>query len=139
MPVSIGKQNRQSIRKIATTMYGVALLLGAAACRGDAPPAATRVITLHVANGIVSGDDVVPAQPTGSVRVRQNDEIVLRWTVDEPTTVHLHGYELEMDVPAGAPTDLRFTARAAGRFVIEGHAGSNRADRPLVYLEVEPR
>ena len=29
------------------------------------------------------------------VRVRQGDEVTLKWTTDRPFTLHLHGYDLE--------------------------------------------
>lgn len=72
------------------------------------------------------------------VRVRQGDEVTLRWTTDRLFTVHLHGYDIEAKLAPGAPVSMRFTARATGRFPIEIH-GARGEERTVVYLEVHPR
>lgn len=74
------------------------------------------------------------------LRVRQGDEVTLRWTSDRALTIHLHGYDIEKKVPsAGEPTIIRFTARATGRFPIEVHDASHGQPKVLGYLEVHPR
>jgi FtsP/CotA-like multicopper oxidase with cupredoxin domain len=74
------------------------------------------------------------------IRVRQGDDVTLRWTADGPLTIHLHGYDIEKTVPvAGEPTIMRFTARATGRFPIEVHRASHGQEKTLGYLEVHPR
>ena len=80
------------------------------------------------------------------VRVTQGDEIELRWTADEPASLHLHGYDLHAAPAPGAPSKMSFSARATGRFPITAHgfagehadAGGHR-ERTLIYLEVHPR
>jgi len=37
------------------------------------------------------------------VRVRQGDDVTIRWTTDKPLTIHLHGYDLEAKLTPGAP------------------------------------
>lgn len=70
------------------------------------------------------------------LRVRQGDEVTLRWTTNRPFTLHLHGYDLEARlVPQGA-VELRFTARAAGRFPLEIHGPGT--ERTVGHLEVHP-
>jgi len=74
------------------------------------------------------------------IRVRQGDDVTLRWTSDRALTIHLHGYDIEKQVPsAGEPTIMRFTARATGRFPIEVHGASHGPEKVLGYLEVHPR
>jgi hypothetical protein len=74
------------------------------------------------------------------IRVRQGDDVTLRWTTDRSLTIHLHGYDIEKQVPVGAePTIMHYTARATGRFPIEVHGRGHAHERTLVYLEVYPR
>ena len=79
------------------------------------------------------------------VRVKQGDAVRLRWTVDRPVILHLHGYDLETRVEPGAVGEMSFTARATGRFPVHAHAavartGSNAPEEALlVYVEVYPR
>ncbi len=71
------------------------------------------------------------------VRVRQGDEVTLKWTTDRPFTLHLHGYDLEARLVPQTPTELRFTARATGRFPLEIHGPGT--ERTVGHLEVHPR
>ncbi|HEY7138907.1 MAG TPA: hypothetical protein VIE44_02320 [Methylomirabilota bacterium] len=71
------------------------------------------------------------------LRVRQGDEVALKWTTDRPFTLHFHGYDLEAKLTPQAPVELRFTARAAGRFPLEIHGPG--VERTVGYLEILPR
>jgi len=79
------------------------------------------------------------------IRVNEGDIVKLRWTSDQPLVLHLHGYDIEKRVVAGAVTELAFTAYATGRFPIHVHAqgagagGHAREDAPLAIIEVYPR
>jgi hypothetical protein len=79
------------------------------------------------------------------ISVKQGDMVRLRWSTDQPLTVHLHGYDIEMPVEPGATTDLTFTAYATGRFPVHVHAqgalasGHMHEEEPLVNIEVYPR
>ncbi|HSS71126.1 MAG TPA: hypothetical protein VLQ46_10815 [Casimicrobiaceae bacterium] len=79
------------------------------------------------------------------VRVTQGDIVKLRWHVDRPMVLHLHGYDIEKRVQPDAVVEMSFTARATGRFPLHAHAGgaggSDRAheEAPLLYVEVYPR
>jgi hypothetical protein len=84
----------------------------------------------------VKGGRLPPNQSV--VRVRQGDEVTLKWTSDQAVTLHLHGYDLEAKVAPPAPAEMRFTARAAGRFPIEVHGAAGK-HATLGYLEVHPR
>ena len=79
------------------------------------------------------------------IRVNEGDVVKLRWTSDQPLILHLHGYDIEKRIAAGAVTELGFTAYATGRFPIHVHAqgaaagGHAHADAPLAIIEVYPR
>jgi hypothetical protein len=81
------------------------------------------------------------ALPTGSqvVKVRQGDEVTLRWTTDAALTIHLHGYDIEKELAPGRPVSMQLSARVAGRFPIEIHPRGGGRERTLGYLEVHPR
>jgi hypothetical protein len=77
------------------------------------------------------------------IRVNEGDIVKLRWTSDQPLVLHLHGYDIEKRVVAGAVTELAFTAYATGRFPIHVHAqeagAGGHAHAPLAIIEVYPR
>lgn len=116
-------------------------LLGVLTIAPAWPQDDVRVIDLRIVERAVEGDDVIAARPAGVVRVEQGDLVELRWSSDEQTTVHLHGYDLEIEVPAGGEATMRFLARATGRFPIETHGigADHRLEITLLYLEVHPR
>jgi FtsP/CotA-like multicopper oxidase with cupredoxin domain len=70
------------------------------------------------------------------IRVRQGDEVTLKWTADRSVTLHLHGYDIEARVAPPTPVEMRFTASATGRFPIEIHAQTHAT---IGHLEVHPR
>jgi hypothetical protein len=71
------------------------------------------------------------------LRVQQGDEVTLKLTTDRPFTLHLHGYDLEAKLLPRTAVELRFTARATGRFPMEVHATGT--ERTIGHLEVHPR
>jgi len=79
------------------------------------------------------------------IRVNEGDVVKLRLVSDQPIVLHLHGYDIEKRVAAGAITELAFTAYATGRFPIHVHAqgtavgGHAHEDAPLAIIEVYPR
>lgn len=119
-------------------------LLLAAACGGVAPEDRTFDLT------IVQGE----LQEESTLRVKHNDVVTLRVDSDEAGEVHLHGYDLDLEVASGAISDLVFTANATGRFDFELHrSGEEHSDEHedehedderaepvrLGSLEVQPR
>ena len=103
---------------------------------------------LAALNGRALADDHVfdlaihPAKPPAKppvLSVLENDRVVVRLTSDQPVHVHLHGYDIESAVAPDHPTMLRFTANATGRFPIEIHSKEPYKQRPLAYIEVQPR
>jgi FtsP/CotA-like multicopper oxidase with cupredoxin domain len=69
------------------------------------------------------------------IEVRQGDRVTLRLSSQEPTELHLHGYDLEEEVPPGEAATLSFEADLTGRFEIEDH----ESETTLGVLLVQPR
>ena len=78
------------------------------------------------------------------IRVKQGDVVRLRCTADRRTTVHLHGYDIELRIEPGVTRELTFTARATGRFPLHVHGPAERSgshaheEPPLATIEVYP-
>ena len=62
-----------------------------------------------------------PDAPTQKVEVALGAELTLRITTPVDDAVHVHGYEIEKDLPAGQPTDIVFVANMAGSYEVESH------------------
>ena len=79
------------------------------------------------------------------IRVKQGDNVTLRWSSDRTINLHLHGYDIEKKLEPGSATDMTFHARATGRFPVEVHtskagaAAHAHGEAPLVQIEVHPR
>jgi hypothetical protein len=78
------------------------------------------------------------------IRVKQGDAVRLRCTADRRTTVHLHGYDIELRIEPGVTSELTFSARATGRFPLHVHGPTERSgshaheEPPLATIEVYP-
>ena len=76
-----------------------------------------------------------------TIKIKQGDAVELRWTSDQPLRLHLHGYDVMIDVKPGAPTVTALKARTPGRFSVEklqqqksGHHHGGK----VLYFEVYP-
>ena len=88
---------------------------------------------------VIAERTLVSGGPT--IRVTQGDQVELVWSSDEGVELHLHGYDLELQVSAGEPAVLAFTAAIAGRFPLTSHGfagGGDHSHRPLLYIEIYP-
>jgi plastocyanin len=100
----------------------------AAAPSDSASAPAAAVIEMVVAKGrVVSGPSVV--------KVTQGDRVRLGVTVDAADELHLHGYNLHLNLKPGQRAQLDFVAGKSGRFTYELH----HADLELGAIEVYPR
>lgn len=87
------------------------------------------------------------------IQVKQGDTVMLKIQAHKVGELHLHGYDIEQELAAGAVTEMQFTADATGRFKLtfhekegEDHA-TPRAGTPVPeeeekevgFLEVRPR
>jgi hypothetical protein len=77
-----------------------------------------------------------------SVRVTRGQSVILRWRSDQPLELHLHGYDVTATVKPGAPAEMKFVARATGRFPVEAHgkaaSSGGHSHKALFHLEVYP-
>ncbi|WP_374195508.1 hypothetical protein [Streptomyces sp. ISL-87] len=82
------------------------------------PPAATseadRTVTVTVRNG-----KVAPAP--GRTEIKRGERVALRVTSDRADTLHVHGYDKELALPAGQEATLVLTADRTGLFEVETH------------------
>jgi len=117
---------------LATLVWAFSLIAASSAFFGAL--AAQLTFDLTVAHGRVP-------DTMRLIRVKQGDVVRLRWSADQPVTLHLHGYDIEKHVEPGTT----FTAYATGRFPVHVHAQGARIDgpaheeEPLVNIEVYPR
>jgi hypothetical protein len=90
--------------------------------------AAERLIDLTIVHGKLTGGQ-------DTIRVQQNDSVVLRWHSDRPIGLHLHGYEIETRVVPGTVAEMRFGVFAAASLLqasaAAAHGFGQRYDLPL--------
>ena len=127
------------IRRTRWILSAIAALYAIASI-ADAPPAAAQPdivqrYDLQIANGRLSDN-------RKTITVKRGDRVEINWRADTQTTLHLHGYDIEVSAGPDKPQIMAFTARATGRFAIETHAspGQGKSGHAvLIYLEVHPR
>ncbi len=54
-----------------------------------------------------------------AIGVNLGDEVILRVTSDQADEVHIHGYDLKVEVGTGETVDLSFVADVPGIFEVE--------------------
>lgn len=85
-----------------------------------------RRIEVVISGGQVSGD-------TGRVEVPVGEQVSLIVISDVPGEVHVHGYDLELELVPGASASITFDATVAGVFEVE----LDGSDTLLLTLQVE--
>jgi hypothetical protein len=81
------------------------------------------------------------------IRITQGDVLELVFTTDESAELHLHGYDIYLNVEPGTPAVMRVDAKIAGRYPLESHrfgsvsqqASGAHAHTVLLHLDVYPR
>jgi hypothetical protein len=101
---------------------------GATARAPESGAAELRIFRLEVAGGrLASGPTVIS--------VHQGESLTLHVVSDQADQLHLHGYDLLLDLEPNTPATLSFAADRSGRFGYELHG----AHHELGVLEVQPR
>ena len=77
---------------------------------------------------------VLEKDKVSKIRVKQGDQVAFTVHVDQPDTVHVHGYDIEKDVQPGKDTKISFNADITGIFDIELHS----TDEQIAQLRVDP-
>ena len=62
---------------------------------------------------------VVEGGPT--IRVTEGDRVVIVWHSGETGELHLHGYDIAIDLKPGKATETMLYAQVAGRFPLTSH------------------
>jgi hypothetical protein len=116
---------------------GLALIVPAAngaAASPPVPPAGMAVpphaFAVEIANGRVKGDD--------TLKVRQGEQVEVRFSSDQPVVLHLHGYEVEAKVTPPGAALMSFKANLPGRFPVHEHRTGAGNHRALLFVEVHP-
>ncbi len=90
----------------------------------------TRIFEIALRDG-----KIVDAETT--IKISEGDTVELHWSSDGEVELHLHGYDIEIEVAAGGTGVMAFEAYATGRFPIVAH-GHGVSHAPFAYLEVHP-
>jgi heme/copper-type cytochrome/quinol oxidase subunit 2 len=96
--------------------------------RPDPPEGGPQDQTFDVS---IKGGEMSPEE----ISVNQGDTVTLRVSTDEPTELHVHGYDVEQEVEPGQEAEIDFEADLTGRFEIEDH----ETEKELGVLQVRPR
>lgn len=96
----------------------------------DAPDGPVKVYEFEITGGTLGDQEL-------TIRVSEGETIEIRWSSDQELTLHMHGYNIEVHVPASSPVTMRIDAEKTGRFPILNH--DSQPPSVLVYLEVVPK
>jgi len=110
-------------------MAGVAFMAGLVNVPVSARNAVIRSFNLDIYKRRI-------AKSLRTLRVDEGERVVINWTTDEAVEVHLHGYDIELQLAPGTTGAMDFVAKATGRYPINAHGFGHRA---LAYLEVQPK
>lgn len=129
--------NTMTIRKLILIILAIVVLAGlfvwlrpakTHAPSDTSPTGETRTFELTVAGGaITSGPKTLSAY--------EGDRIVLKVTADKSEEIHIHGLDISLDLTAGTPGTVIFTATPAGRYEFELEGSKTN----LGAIEIMPR
>ncbi len=69
------------------------------------------------------------------MKINQGDEVHITIISNMDDELHLHGYDLEVELSADQPANLTLTANLSGRFEGELHS----AQKTIFVVEVQPK
>lgn len=88
----------------------------------------------------IAGQEVIEGGST--LRVTEGDLVVVTWRSDKAGELHLHGYDISVELKPGEEVESSFEAYASGRFPVTSHGfggeGGGHSEGALLYLEVYP-
>ena len=92
----------------------------------------SHAIQVHV---VIEDGKVTDDQ--GTIKIAQSDHVTLHFSSNETHNLHIHGYDIGVEVGPGSHAMVDFKATATGRFPVEIHGSSHH--HTLFYLEVHPK
>lgn len=118
---------RSGIRWRGAVMLALALL---------GPWPGTATLAAGAPRFEVALEDGRPRHADQTLSATAGETVSIQVRSDQAVTLHLHGYDRELRVPADGEATLRFDAAIPGRFPIELHGGHGHG--PILYLEIQP-
>ena len=124
------------LTKAAGKLLLALVILGSSLSLADEKDASADVVKIDVQieHRKVVGDPVI--------RLTEEQEVRIVWTTDEVAELHIHGYDIRIDISPDAPAETSFTAHATGRFAITSHGFGGdygHGHETLLYIEVYPK
>ncbi|MCH8214281.1 MAG: hypothetical protein IIC54_09470 [Proteobacteria bacterium] len=117
---------------ISTAIFGLSLSLAAEQQTDDATNATVR-IEIRIENRKLVGDQVI--------RLTQGQRVEIVWITDEAVELHMHGYDIRVEISPDGPATMTFTAHATGRFPVTSHGFGDENGHghvTLAYIEINP-
>jgi hypothetical protein len=118
---------------IAALLFGSSLNLAAPQPAEDTANTPAR-IEVRIENREVIGDQVI--------RLIQGQLVEIVWITDETAELHMHGYDIRVEISPDAPAEMTFTAHATGRFAVTSHGFGGEhghGHETLIYIEIHPK
>ena len=92
----------------------IVLMLIYPACGGSSTGDINKnEILISIKNGNVEGDKIV--------KVKKGEQVKLKFTSDQEMSIHLHGYDIEAEIPMDGSETIEFEAHATGAFPVTAH------------------
>ncbi len=86
---------------------------------------AAVIIAATVADGKINPS-------TQTIKAKQGQKVMVTVTSDEADELHIHGYDKEVELQAGKPGSVTFTADTKGTFEIETHESGKLVAKLIV-------
>lgn len=103
---------------IDTTTTTTAVTTTAADTTTPAPATTTTIADPYLFDIVIEGSTVTGG---GRISVPLGETVTLRFTSDIADEIHIHGYDIYVDLEAGVPTEVSFTADIPGLVEVETH------------------
>jgi FtsP/CotA-like multicopper oxidase with cupredoxin domain len=145
----MSRRQRLTYLAIAAAIAVVAIVLALTVGGNDSDDAATAPTATATGTPDASAPDatatptatatpdpgpLLTAGKTQEIDAKQGDTVRLRVRADSDDEVHIHGYDIEKEIPAGTTVPISFKATITGIFEIEFHS----TDEQIGRLKVEP-
>lgn len=116
-----------------TVLFGLSPSL-AAQQQTDNTANETVRVEIRIENRKVVGDKVI--------RLTQGQRVEIVWITDEAAELHMHGYDIRVEISPNALAEMSFTAHATGRFAVTSHGfggDHGHGHETLAYIEIYPK